>query len=106
MKQSPEISGPVARLAQSRAELTYLLVPQSTERPRVLVRAAGGAFPRSATMRFLSSGRTWEAAALLVLALLARSHPRTLRWLRFLPVKAVIRFVIHRFASARGARII
>ena len=32
-------------------------------------------------MRFLSSGRTWEAAALLVLALLARSHPRTLRWL-------------------------
>jgi hypothetical protein len=106
MKQSPEISGPVARLAQSRAELTCLLAPQSTERPRVLARTAGDAFPRSATMRFLCSGRTREAAGLLVLALLTRSHPRTVRWLRFLPISAVTRFVFHRFASGRGARII
>jgi hypothetical protein len=104
MKRSPEISGPVARLAQSRAELTCLLAPRSTDRSGALARTAGRAFPRSATMRFLCSGRTREAAGLLVLALLSRSHPRTVRWLRFLPVTAVIRLVIHRFAGARAPR--
>ena len=100
MKQAPEIAGPVARLAQSRAQLAHLLGLKSTERP-ILARTAGGAFPRSATMRFLCSGRTREAAGLLVLGLLARSHPRILRWLRYLPVTTVTRFVIHRFARAR-----
>jgi hypothetical protein len=104
MKQPPEGSGPAARLAQSRAQLTRLLGPESTERPTWLARTAGGAFPRSATMRFLCSGRTREAAGLLVLGLLTRSRPRTRRWLRFLPVTAVTRFLLHRFAGARAPR--
>jgi hypothetical protein len=75
MKQAPEVSGPVARLAQSRTQLTYLLGLESTERRGTLARIAGGTFPRSATMRFLCSGRTREAAGLLVLGLLTRSRP-------------------------------
>jgi hypothetical protein len=104
IKQSPKISGPVARLAQSRAQLTSLLGPESTERPRMLARTDGGAFPRSVTMRFLCSGRTREAAGLLVLGLLSRSRPRTLRWLRFLPVTSVTRLLIRGFARKAARR--
>jgi hypothetical protein len=99
VKQSPESSGPVARLAQSRAQLARLLVPESdTERHAAIAAGAGGAFPRSATMRFLCSGRAREAAGLLALGLLDSSPARTLRWLRYLPVTALTRFLIRRFA--------
>jgi hypothetical protein len=100
VKQSPESSGPVARLAQSRAQLARLLVPESdTERHGAITVGVGGAFPRSATMRFLCSGRAREAAGLLALGLLNSSPARTLRWLRFLPVTALTRFLIRRFAN-------
>jgi hypothetical protein len=98
MKQLPKDSGPVARLAHSRAQLTRLLGPESLERPRMLARTAAGEFPRSVTMRFLCSGRAREAAGLLVLGLLSRSRPRTMRWLRFLPLTSVTRLLIRGFA--------
>ena len=99
MKQSPEVSGPAARLAQSRAQLARLLLPK---RPGTFAgtAGAGGAFPRSATMRFLCSGRAREAAGLLVLSVLTPSPARTMRWLRFIPVTALTRFLIHRFAKS------
>jgi hypothetical protein len=100
VKQSPESSGPVARLAQSRAQLVRLLMLETnSQRPGTFARSAGGAFPRSATMRFLCSGRAREAAGLLALGLLNSSPARTLRWLRFLPVTALTRFLIRRFAN-------
>jgi hypothetical protein len=102
MTQSPKISGPVVRLAQSRAQLARLLLPDTNaQRPGTFAGSAGagGAFPRSATMRFLCSGRAREAAGFLVLRLLTRRPAWTLRWLRFLPVTALTRFLIRRFAN-------
>jgi hypothetical protein len=100
MKQSPEISGPVARLAQSRAQLVRLLMLETnSQRPGAFAGSAGGEFPRSATMRFLCSGRAREAASFLLLRLLTRQPAWTLRWLRFLPVTALTRFLIRRFAN-------
>jgi hypothetical protein len=103
MKQSPESSGPVARLAQSRAQLARLLVPETNARRRGTfggTAGAGGAFPRSATMRFLCSGRARGAAGSLVLGLLTPPPAWTLRWLRFLPVAALTRILIRRFANS------
>jgi hypothetical protein len=100
MKPSPEISSPVARLAQSRAQLARLLVPETnTQRSGTFAGGASGAFPRSATMRFLCGGRVREAAGFLVLRLLTRQPAWTLRWLGFLPVTALTRFLIRRFGN-------
>jgi hypothetical protein len=105
MKQPPDISGLVARMAQSRAQLTYLLLPESNGvRPRMLAQSAGGAFPRSATMRFLYARRVREAAGLLILGLLTCPPARTLGWLRFLPVTTTTRILVRRFANSQGAR--
>ena len=104
MKQSPDISGPVARMAQSRAQLTCLLLPENNGVPTgTLARGAGSAVPRSATMRFLSGRRVREAAGWLVLGLLT-SPPRTVGWLRFLPVTTITRILVRRFANSQGAR--
>jgi hypothetical protein len=102
MNQLPEISGPVARLAQSRAQLTRLLVSErSAERlgTPAGTAGAGGAFPRSATMRFLCSVPARKAASLLVLGLLNHPSARTLRWIRFLPLTALTRSLLRRFAK-------
>jgi hypothetical protein len=105
MKQSPDISGPVARMAQSRARLTGLLLPQNNGvRTGTLARSAGSAFPRSATMRFLSGRRVREAAGWLVLGLLTSPPARTVGWLRFLPVTTVTRILVRRFANSQAAR--
>ena len=100
MKQSPEISVAVARLAQSRAQLVRLLMLETnSQRPGTFAESAGDAFPRSATMRFLCSGRAQEAAGFLLLRLLTRQPAWTLRWLRFVPVTALTRFLIRRFTT-------
>jgi hypothetical protein len=96
-----DLSSPSARLAQSRAQLLCLLGLEQTERSGTLARTPG-AYPRSATMRFLGSARIRGVTGLLVLGLLSRSPARSLRWLRYLPATVVTRFLIRQFAGGRG----
>jgi hypothetical protein len=100
---SAERDAILARLAQSRAEISRLLEPSSEEggddaggRPS----GAGGGFPRSRTMRALMSGRGLGAVGAMAGGLLIARPGLAWRLLRILPTSAVARMAVGKVMSA------
>ena len=105
---APDRDELMARLAQSRAEISRLLEPppdsgseEAGERPGEL----WGGFPRSRTMRALMSGRGIGAVGAMAGGLLLARTRFAWRLLRMLPTGAVTRMVVARMVGAmRGKR--
>ncbi|HEX4153538.1 MAG TPA: hypothetical protein VHY75_15130 [Steroidobacteraceae bacterium] len=97
----------VARLAESRAEISRLLEPpsQAGGEAQAPEPHLPGTFPRSRTMQALMTVRGLGAVGALAGGLLV-SRPRLVwRLLRVLPTSAVARLVIGRvIAALRGAK--
>jgi hypothetical protein len=92
----------VARLERSRAELRALLEP--AEPGTAAGRAtASGRFPRSHTMRLLTSKRGAGTAAAVGVGLLLSRPAMALRLAKMIPLGAVVRMMILRLFTASGA---
>jgi hypothetical protein len=94
-----------SRLARSREELRALLEPH--RRPLFGNRRSPGVpgeFPRSRTMRFLTSGGGVGTAAALGCGLLISRPVIALRILKMIPFGAVIRMLLLRLTIAPGAK--
>jgi len=103
---SSERDAIMARLAQTRGEISRLLEPPAEsegEGPRPS--GVAGGFPRSRTMRALMTGRGIGAVGALAGGLLLARPRMAWRLLRMLPTGAVTRMVVGRVMSAmRGRR--
>jgi hypothetical protein len=97
----------LARLASSRAEIRRLLEPPPRE-PEGEGSAAGGgdrdAFPRSRTMKLLTSGRGFGTVGALLGGLLIARPALALRMLRLLPLGALGRMLVVKGIAALRAR--
>jgi hypothetical protein len=92
----------VARLAESREQLRRLFEPDagaSTGRGK----AAGG-FPRSRTMRALTSGRGLGTVAAIGGSLLFSRSTLLRRVLRMVPVGAVAKFIVVKLLTNASAK--
>jgi hypothetical protein len=104
---SSERDAIMARLAQSRGEISRLLEPppEDSEGERPGPSGAPGGFPRSRTMRALMTGRGLGAVGALAGGLLLARPRMAWRLLRILPTGAVARMVVGRLMGAmRGKR--
>jgi hypothetical protein len=105
---SSERDAIMARLAQTRGEISRLLEPPpdaDAEGEGHHPRGLGEEFPRSRTMRALLSGRGLGAVGAMAGGLLLARPRLAWRLLRMLPTGAVTRMVIARVMSAmRGKR--
>jgi hypothetical protein len=105
---SSERDAIMARLAQTRSEISRLLEPPPAaegEEQAHGARALGEGFPRSRTMRALMSGRGIGAVGAMAGGLLLARPRFAWRLLRMLPTGAVSRLVIARVIGAmRGKR--
>jgi hypothetical protein len=89
-----ELSEP---LAQTRQELRELLADQD-------VRRLPGEFPRSATLRFLLGGTGAPVMGAILGAAAIGMLPRAGKWLRFIPLTSVARWLFQRTPAAVGTR--
>jgi hypothetical protein len=87
-----------ARLARSRTRLRHLLTPEDEDRGTE-ARAANGDFPRSRTMRILTSGRTLTVLATVAGALLVARPQALTRLARLIPVATIARLLINRYVT-------
>jgi len=97
----------MARLAQSRGEISRLLEPPPADSEGEGPGPGGvaGGFPRSRTMRALMTGRGIGAVGALAGGLLLARPRMAWRLLRMLPTGAVTRMVVGRLMGAmRGKR--
>ena len=98
----------MARLAQSRAEISRLLEPPPDSGRGEAGASAGASregFPRSRTMRALLSGRGIGAVGAMAGGLLLARPRFAWRLIRMLPAGAVTRMVMGRVVGAmRGKR--
>ena len=97
----------LARLAESRAEISRLLEPppNGREEKEAPGASADGAFPRSRTMRTLLSGRGMGAVGAVVGGLLLSRPGLAWRLIRMFPAGALSRIVMGRVIGAmRGKR--
>jgi len=105
---SSEREAIMARLAQSRGEISRLLEPPPPgegEGERPGPGGVAGGFPRSRTMRALMTGRGIGAVGALAGGLLLARPRMAWRLLRMLPTGAVTRMVVGRLIGAmRGRR--
>jgi hypothetical protein len=99
------------RLAQSRAEIRDIFEPPQPEpgSPEAAAEAAGGGhhrmFPRSRTMRLLTSGRGLGTVGAVVGGLAMARPALAWRMMRLLPVEAVARvLLIKGIAAMRSKR--
>jgi hypothetical protein len=97
----------MARLAQSRAEISRLLEPppeaaEDEARPRP--GGAAGGFPRSHIMRALLSGHGLGAVGAMAGGLLIARPRLAWRLLRLLPTSAVTRMVMGKVMGAMRGR--
>jgi hypothetical protein len=98
------------RLAQSRAELRKIFEPPSQNEPgssEAGAEASGGGhgmFPRSRTMRLLTSGRGLGTLGAMVGGLVMARPAMALRLLRLLPVEAVARVVLVKAIAAMRSK--
>ncbi len=97
----------LARLAQSRAEISHLLEPQPDEsageeggRPS----GAGSGFPRSRTMQALMSGRGLGAVGAIAGGLLLARPGLAWRMLRLLPTSGVTRMIVAKVVGAMSSK--
>lgn len=105
---SSERDAIMARLAQSRGEISRLLEPPppgESEGEQTGPSGLAGGFPRSRTMRALMTGRGIGAVGALAGGLLLARPRMAWRLLRMLPTGAVTRMVVGRLIGAmRGRR--
>jgi hypothetical protein len=104
---SSERDAIMARLAQTRGEISRLLEPPPSESEGQGPGPSGmaGGFPRSRTMRALMTGRGIGAVGALAGGLLLARPRMAWRLLRMLPTGAVTRMVVGRLMGAmRGRR--
>jgi len=104
---SSERDAIMARLAQSRGEISRLLEPPpgGSEGEGPGSSGVAGGFPRSRTMRALMTGRGIGAVGALAGGLLLARPRMAWRLLRMLPTGAVTRMVVGRLIGAmRGRR--
>jgi hypothetical protein len=95
----------MARLAESRAEISRLLEPPNESADRKPRASADGAFPRSRTMRALLTGRGLGAAGAVAGGLLLSRPGLAWRLLRMFPAGALSRIVMARMLGGmRGKR--
>jgi hypothetical protein len=97
----------MARLAQTRGEISRLLEPPPPAREGAgpTPSGAAGEFPRSRTMRALMTGRGLGAVGALAGGLLLARPRMAWRLIRMLPTGAVTRLVVGRVMGAmRGRR--
>jgi len=93
----------VARLERSRAELRALLEPgEAGAAPGD--NAVSGTFPRSRTMRLLTSKRGAGTVAAVGVGLLLSRPAMALRFAKIIPLGAVLRMLIFRLFTASGAK--
>jgi hypothetical protein len=98
------------RLAQSRAEIRSILEPPSRAEPgspESAAEAAGGGhrmFPRSRTMRLLTSGRGMGTVGAMVGGLLMARPALALRLMRLVPVEAVARVLLVKAITAMRSK--
>ncbi len=94
----------LARLAQSRDEISRILDPQPTAVHADAGDAAGaGGFPRSRTMKLLLSGRGLGTVGAVAGGLLLARPALALRLLRMLPSGAIARvLLVKAIASLRS----
>ncbi len=99
---STERDAIMARLAQTRGEISRLLEPPPSDGEREGPGATGvaGGFPRSRTMRALMTGRGIGAVGALAGGLLLARPRMAWRLLRMLPTGAVARMVVGRVMGA------
>jgi hypothetical protein len=105
---APHRDALMARLAQSRVEISRLLEPSPESANGDAGEGPGGlgeGFPRSRTMRALMSGRGIGAIGAMAGGLLLARPRVAWRLLRLLPTGAVARMVMGRVVGAmRGKR--
>lgn len=97
----------LANLAKSRAEILHIFEPTPRPEPRsneAAAEAACGAdyrtFPRSRTMKLLTSGRGLGTMGAMVGGLLMARPALALRLMRMLPVEAVARVLLIKAITA------
>ena len=92
----------LARLAQSRAEISRLLEPPPEDGGDAGTGPSGaaGSFPRSRIMRALMSGRGLGAVGAMAGGLLIARPGLAWRLLRIIPTSAVARVVVGKVMSA------
>jgi hypothetical protein len=107
---NPERQEILLRLAQSRAEIRDIFEPPSQAEPgspeAAAEAAAGGhrTFPRSRTMKLLTSGRGLGTVGAMVGGLLMARPALALRLMRWLPVEAVARVVLVKAITAMRSK--
>jgi hypothetical protein len=95
----------LARLSESRAELRKLFeAPYAAHGGAGKEPGTGGGFPRSRTMRLLTSNRGLKAAAAIGSGLLISRPALLLRLVRLIPVGAVARTVFLKLLTRKGAK--
>jgi hypothetical protein len=92
----------VARLESSRGELRALLEPSATGAP--YGQRAGRGFPRSRTMRLLTSSHGAGTVAALGAGLFLSRPAMALRLLKIIPLGAAFRMLLLRLFTASGAK--
>ncbi len=92
----------IARLERSRAELRALLEPGDTGIASRRA-TASGRFPRSHTMRLLTSKQGAGTVAAVGVGLLLSRPAMALRLVKLIPLGAVVRMMILRLFTASGA---
>ncbi len=96
----------LARLARSRAEIRHVLEPAPPRTPQrspfagPFKATAGGAFPRSRTMRLLMSGRGLGTVGAVVGGLALARPALIFRLLRLVPTGAVARMLMVKAVTA------
>jgi hypothetical protein len=100
----------LAKLAHSRDQLRRLLEPERVQAENDGTANGGDRtrardpFPRSRTMRLLTSSRGLGALAAVGCGLLVSRPALAVRVLRLIPLGAVARILISRLRSANGAK--
>jgi hypothetical protein len=84
----------LARLAQSREEISRILDPQPRDEVEATRGVASAGFPRSRTMKLLMSGRGLGTVGALAGGLLLARPALALRLLRMLPSGAIARMLV------------
>jgi hypothetical protein len=94
----------LARLAKSREELRKLFETSHEPHGGGAKAPSAGGFPRSRTMRLLTSNRGLKAAAAIGGGLLISRPALLLRLVRMIPVGAVARTVFLKLLTRVGAK--
>jgi hypothetical protein len=96
----------LARLAESRAEISRLLEPgpESADGARPGRRGASGFFPRSRTMQMLMSGKGLGAVGATAAGLFLARPGLAWRFIRMMPTGALARMALARILGGRARR--